>query len=384
MIDAIAAVGDVGNINCWSGIPWHFTQAAQASGMPAKPWRLNMDTFSISRKGWNAGQWLLGRGLGGYQYSDTFLSKAEALIPESAWAGTILSFNQHFPRSASVRARGGRLIHYIDATVASAVSEGGFAAHLPSHIKAKALATERRNFEQSDWVVTMGRWAAQSVIEDCGIKSERVRTILPGANLTLPNGFRFPERVGVPGKTRPLVLGFVGKDWQRKGLPFLLEVRAVLERMGLKVVVRCAGNCPDALMGTTGLEYVGFIDKEKSPELFLDFLTGCDLGCLFSQREPLGISTLEFLRAGVPVAGFVNEGVADTIPPDAGFRFQLGSSPEQVACELSSALSNDWETRIDAARAWSPRVTWERCLFEWKKILDGITDFQPIQPWRGL
>src|SRR5450755_2635542 len=30
MIDAIAALGDTGDINCWSGIPWHFGQAARA------------------------------------------------------------------------------------------------------------------------------------------------------------------------------------------------------------------------------------------------------------------------------------------------------------------------------------------------------------------
>ena len=30
MIDAIAVTGDAGDINCWSGIPHHFAQAARA------------------------------------------------------------------------------------------------------------------------------------------------------------------------------------------------------------------------------------------------------------------------------------------------------------------------------------------------------------------
>ena len=33
MIAAVAATGDAGDINCWSGIPYHFAEAAAASGM---------------------------------------------------------------------------------------------------------------------------------------------------------------------------------------------------------------------------------------------------------------------------------------------------------------------------------------------------------------
>lgn len=384
MIDAIATVGDVADINCWSGTPWHFMQAAQAAGMKAAPWRLEMANFNHSRRVWNAHQWLLGRGLGGYQYSEAFLSRAEALIPDSAWVGTILSFNQHFPRSSSVYEKGGRLIHYIDATVASAVSEGGFASHLPERIKAEALALECKNFQESDWVVTMGRWAAESVINDCGVDPNKVRTILPGANLTLPGNFQFVDRKEVLGKDRPLVLGFIGKEWRRKGLPFLLEVRAILERMGVRAVVRCVGNYPSELAGTPGLEYLGFIDKAKSPIQFIEFLTSCDLGCLFSAREPLGISTLEFLRAGVPVAGFMTEGVADTVPPDAGFRFQANQSSEQVAVVLRESLSDNMYAKIDAAKKWSKHVTWERCVSEWNSLLNKKNFDVFVQPWKGL
>ena len=36
------------------------------------------------------------------------------------------------------------------------------------------------------------------------------------------------------------------------------------------------------------------------------------------------MSVLEFLRAGVPVAGYAVEGPAETLPPDAGLRFAAG------------------------------------------------------------
>jgi glycosyltransferase involved in cell wall biosynthesis len=183
-----------------------------------------------------------------------------------------------------------------------------------------------------------------------------------------------------------LVLGFVGKDWKRKGLPFLIKVRAKLERMGIPAVIRCAGHCPPELRRIQGLEYAGFIDKAIEPGRFVEFLAGCDVGCLFSRHEPLGISTLEFLRAGVPVAGFMVEGVADTVPPDAGFRFKPDTTAETVALALRTAFGDEstaGKLRM-AAQAWSPRVTWERCIEEWQQLLTLGSIERPVQPWREL
>lgn len=386
MIAAIAATGDAGDINCWSGTPYYFGQAVQSSGGQAQPWRLDIQGFRASRRWWNLTQVLLGRGAGGYQYSTSFLDRAEATIPAELWRGRVLTFNQHFPRARSVMARGGRLVQYIDATFASFCAPGGFAERLPRSVREDAGALERENYSSSERIVTMARWAADSVKRDCGIAAGKVATILPGANLTLPEGFSFPPPEGGPIRSRPLRLGFVGKDWKRKGLPFLLQVRAELERMGLPAVVRCAGNCPAELSSQPGLEHVGFIDKAREPARFLEFLTSCDVGCLFSSHEPLGISTLEFLRAGVPVTGFMIEGIADAVPPDAGFRFAPTAGAEEVALALHDAFQSvEAVNRLRSnARAWSPLVTWERCVSEWRELLATGTINHPVQPWRGL
>jgi glycosyltransferase involved in cell wall biosynthesis len=298
----------------------------------------------------------------------------------------VVTFNQHFPRGHSVAARGGQLAHYIDATFASFCPPGGLAENLPAQVRATAQRIERENYATSERIVTMARWAADSVIRDCGVPPTKVATILPGANLKLPPDYAFPLATGEAGRDRPLVLGFIGKDWKRKGLPFLLEVRTKLERMGMPALVRCAGHCPAELLQTPGLEYAGFIDKAIEPGRFVEFLAGCDVGCLFPKREPLGISTLEFLRAGVPVAGFMVEGVADTVPPDAGFRFEPAATAETVALTLRTAFgdaSAAGKLRV-AAQAWSPFVTWERCVKEWQQLLTTGTVKCPAQPWRGL
>ena len=46
----------------------------------------------------------------------------------------------------------------------------------------------------------------------------------------------------VAGKERDFTLGFVGKDWKRKGLPLLIALRDELARRSWKVRVLAAGD----------------------------------------------------------------------------------------------------------------------------------------------
>ncbi len=385
-INHLTVVGDASGPGTWSGIPVHFWQAAQKAGWTLEPWRLELEPFRWPRRWWNLAQTLRGRGPGGFQYSAAFLNRAEAAIPAELWPGRVLSFSQHFPRARSVAARGGQLLHYIDATLASFCAPGGLEARLPARVRAEACRLERENFAGSERVVTMARWAAESAVYLCGVSRARLATILPGANVDLPADYAFPVPSGRPGSDRPLVLGFVGKDWRRKGLPFLLAVRAELERRGVRAEVHCAGHGPADLGRQAGVVFTGFIDKAREPGRFLEFLTGCDLGCLFSTHEPLGISTLEFLRAGVPVCGFAVEGLADTLPPDAGFRFAPHATASEVAETLQAAYRDDAvvERLRSAAQVWSPLVTWERCIGEWTELLEHGCIAHPVQPWRGI
>lgn len=384
-LHAVAVIGDAGHPQTWSGIPWHFCQAARERGWATEPWRLDLAPLRNTRRWWNAGRLLQLQRPGGFQYSRTFLERAEASLPAAQWQGRVLTFSQHFPRVESVRRHGGRLVSYIDATFASFCQPGGLEAKLPAAMQAEARQRESENLQGSEKVVTMARWAIDSVTTQCGVPRERTATILPGANLALPDDFTFQRPAGRPGLDRPLVLGFVGKDWQRKGLPFVLQVRHEIEQRGFRAEVHCAGHAPRELVRETGVRFVGFLDKAREPARFLAFLSGCDVGCLFSSHEPLGISTLEFLRAGVPVAGFAVEGLADTLPPDAGFRFAPGSSAADVAETLLATFRSESRTAHlrAGAEAWSPWVTWQRCLQEWHELLTTGRVLQPIQPWRG-
>jgi len=381
----IAAVGDVCDIACWSGIPYHFWQSVQSAGFVSQPWRIDLDRLRWPRRYWNGLQCLTGQ-RGGFQYSNRCLDLLEKQIAGDQWQSEIISFNQHFPRASTVALRGGILNHYLDAPFVALASGRGLDLKLPRKISNCAAALERENYSASNRIVAMGRWAADVIVSECDVPARKVNVILPGANLVLPEGWKFPQPVGQAGIDRPFTLGFVGKDWQRKGLPLLVKIQSNLAKRGWKSRVLAAGAAPPELKRNEGVEFVGFIDKSLKADRFLQFLTACDVGCLFSDREALGISTLEFLRAGTPVAGFAHEGPADTLPPDAGFRFPLGASAIEIADCFESYLRNeaDQERFRENARRWSSLVTWTRCVREFQELWETGGIAKPVQPWKGL
>jgi glycosyltransferase involved in cell wall biosynthesis len=326
------------------------------------------------RRFWAAARAMRGRWPAGFQYSEAFLERAEAQIPRAQLAGEVISFNQHFPRAATVRRAGGRITYYIDATFAALSSGRGLNLKLPSDVVAAARALERENYALADRVVAMAGWTTTSAIQECGVSPQKAYTVLPGANLELPETWRPPDPLpGRMGRERPFVLGFVGKDWRRKGLAVVCDVRDSLAKRGWNAVVRAAGNAPPELRSREGMEFHGSIDKSTHQQGFVKFLASCDVGCLFSDREAFGISTLEFLRTGVPVAGYAIEGPAETLPQDAGFRFRAGTPTDEIAEILAAYLDDETAhaSMRDAAARYSPLLTWDRCVGEFERIWAG-------------
>ncbi len=190
-----------------------------------------------------------------------------------------------------------------------------------------------------------------------------------------------PARPGSrAGVDRPFVLGFIGKDWRRKGLPFLLQVSAGLRQRGWKVKVRAIGFRPGDLdfAPPADLDCLGFIDKATE---FGPFLHSCDVGCLFSRAEAAGIAVLEFLAVGVPVAGFTVNGLADLLPSDAGFRFSAAATPEEAIAAFDRFLRDEsrQEQMRSAAARWAPLLTWDRCVAEFREYWETNTIKAPVR-----
>src|SRR5690606_40931811 len=133
-----------------------------------------------------------------------------------------------------------------------------------------------------------------------------------------------------------------------------------LAKRGYKVKIRLIGSRPSDLEENGTIEVTGFIDKHSQMERFVHLVSTCDIGCLFSTSEALGISTLEFLRTGVPVAGFYHQGLKDTLLKGASFRFKPDARPEEEADGFEQFIRNDDLRPELQGEAWnySNEVTW--------------------------
>lgn len=167
------------------------------------------------------------------------------------------------------------------------------------------------------------------------------------------------------------IVGYIGKDYIRKGLYRLAHAVALLRSEGTRVRLRVIGHCPDDLRYADGVEATGFLDKRAKPEGFIAALAQCALGCLPSHAEALGIALLEFLRLGVPVVGTRVGGIPDAVPDGAGVLVDKDVDPRGLADVIGrlcadkaayAALSRG----AKAARAWA---TWKRAASDFAKAV---------------
>lgn len=367
----IAVIGDVSDINCWSNIPYYFFQAGKEVALFENPWKLDLETFRNSRKVWNLKNLLAFNKPGGYQFSAEFLARAEASIAPAYFKNTIISFNQLFPRASTVARAGGKIYYYIDMTLTDLFNDPSYQINIGNLIKEKALDQEKENYARAEKVISMGTWTQTSLHTHYGLPSDKLGTILPGANISGKETRTIKPFSAGAGISRDLVLGFVGKDWKRKGLGILIDVKNVLQARGYKIKVKIIGNCPEEWRTTPGVEFIGFIDKQNESPRFIEELSSCDIGCLFSKGEALGISILEFLYLGIPVAGFYHQGLQDTLMQGASLRFNIHDSITEIANSFHKyILEQEFQLFLkENALACADQVTWAHCVENWKRIL---------------
>ncbi|MBT1704897.1 glycosyltransferase family 4 protein [Chryseosolibacter indicus] len=365
---SVTAIGDASKKSTFSGIPYHFWHTAQESGLSITPWKMDMERVTLKRKIWNVFKILQLQSPGGFQYSQEFNKSILKQIPDELLSTQVISFNQHFPPVQLIYAKGGKVYHYIDATFKQLLDRYGFAGKIGYKTKREILAKEIDQFTGAEMIFTFQQWAKDSVVNDYKIPSNKVKVVMPGANIVFDTDYVAKaspdEKIGT--KKTPLVLGFVGKDWKRKGLLRLVNIRDILERRGWEVIVRCAGYAPGEFKTRPGVEFVGFIDKTSETERFIKFLESCHIGCLFSEAEFSSISVLEFISVGRPVAGFVVDGMGDLFMPECSIRHVVEDSDERIADSFERYLLDSTYNRNlkKGAELKSNYVRWGRAVKE--------------------
>ena len=136
-------------------------------------------------------------------------------------------------------------------------------------------------------------------------------------------------------------LGFIGKEWKRKGLPKVVEVWRELKKTRPKLKLRIAGVTLDMVthlvgLGDKDIEVLGLIKDKES------FYTSIDLLVHPAKHEAFGMVITEALSMGVPVLCSSECGASECVNSANGF--SLPSTEKLIswadkASEIMSANS---------------------------------------------
>lgn len=365
--------GDATDLATWSNIPYHLLQAGLRQGLLQSGLALQPERLRRRGRLWNLRQWLRTGKAGGFQYSSEFtraLFSQAPLPPDQP-----LALLSHFPLlPVWPWPPAWRVDFYIDATTRQVFDDYGIGRRLAPRFQSQVLERERHAYQQAGMVICMAQWAADSVIADYGIDPAKVHVVPGGANLDDGQLAQMLPASPPPLPTidQPLRLGFLGKEWQRKGGPFLLQLADALQQRGLPVVIRAIGPDPLSLPSHPALQPLGFINKQTDTARFVTELQSWHFGALFSDAEASPRSNLECLRLGVPLLSHDLGGIASTLP-DAGCGqlFAPYPSPAAVADWIMIRLSSygdylAWRSAL--SRRWR-EFTWDAAVEQLVRIL---------------
>jgi glycosyltransferase involved in cell wall biosynthesis len=367
--------GDATDLATWSNIPYFLLQAGMKKGLLQGGLQLQPERLNWQRHAWNLLQLLRSGKPGGFQYSRGF---GRALLAQAALsAEQPLALLSHFPLLPVYPwSAAWRTDFYIDATTHQVLHAYGAGTRIAASVQRNLLERERLAYEQAGAVICMSQWTADSLIDDYAIDPAKVHVVPGGANLDeqlVPQ--ITPAKPPPPSAEQPLRLGFLGKEWQRKGGPFLLELAEALQQRGLPAVIRAIGPDPAQLPSHPALQPLGFINKQTDTARFVAEVRSWHFGTLFSEAEAFGISNRECLRLGVPVLTHAVGGIASTLPDGGcGQLFPAHPGPGEVAQWITGWL-NPYEGYLNWREALRPRwhaFTWAAAVEQLAVILPPI------------
>jgi glycosyltransferase involved in cell wall biosynthesis len=244
---------------------------------------------------------------------------------------------------------------------------GEVAALLPSERDA-VLTHEKAVYTQASTVFAMSEYLRRSFISDFGVPAHAVQTVFAGANLDVD---ALPPLTGT--FDRPPTVLFVGKQWERKGGPLLLQafrgVRRAIPDARL-VIVGCTPAIPaDA---SDGVEIVGPVVKDSANgQATLSALyQRADVFCMPSQFEPFGVVFIEAMLHGLPCVGTDRCAIPEIIATGETGWLVPAADARQLGDTLIGALSQRGALG-DIGRRCRERAL---RLFTWERVAERVLD----------
>lgn len=266
-----------------------------------------------------------------------------------------------------------RVVTFEDLTVAQVVRTSWADWRIVGERARRArIAHQRRAFAAAQACTAATPWAARSIAEDYGVDPAKVHAVGLGINHPVPAAPR--------DWTRPRFL-FVGKDWEDKHGPVLLEAFARLHREVPEATLDLVGHHPVVdRPGVTGHGFLRLSDPAARAEMTRLYQRAT---CLVvpTSFEPAGIVHVEAAAAGVPSIGSAAGGARDMVGP-SGVVVEPGSVPSLLG---ALRTMSDPATARGMGEAGRARAR----LFTWRQVAGRMLQAGGVEPrdetlWEGM
>jgi glycosyltransferase involved in cell wall biosynthesis len=250
------------------------------------------------------------------------------------------------------------LISYHEINVILGKQGGPFAQG--SHYKGRKLqeiiTLEKEVYDRASLVLTFSNWARESMIGDFHLPASKVRVLKPGVN------FQILEESS-KNYDEPKIL-FVGRDFERKGGPTLLEAFRKVRREVKKASLIVVGSNPN--IDDRGVVVKGLIPRERESEL-RQLYGEASVFVLPSLFEPFGLVFLEAMAYKLPCIGTNICAMPEIIGDgECGFVVDPGNS-EQLAKRLIELLTDGKVMREMGEKGYQKvkaEYTWDKAARE--------------------
>ena len=263
-------------------------------------------------------------------HPDIQVIQTGAVAEKPRWI-SMLRFSSRLPKALSQIPNGDRIIH----------SHERSSIHQVTSFHGPSILSRRRRW--SDWF--SARLRVWEYLERREVEASQVRAILPNSDRVATqlaelypaarHRLSKPAYPGVgaeffPADGRPdkKIIGFIGREWRRKGLAFAARVVGSMREKDPDIRFKVAGCHPEEVKSLfedwqDGVELLGWCDPAE-------FYRQIDLLILPSANEPFGMVVAEANASNVPVLISDECGIASLISSDHGEVLTLDNEPENL------------------------------------------------------
>lgn len=233
-----------------------------------------------------------------------------------------------------------RRFRCLDLSIYDAIRHGVFGyAGMSAECIQTAIDAERESLRHTDGVLAMSTYAADAISRDLGYPREKITPIGAGPTFYVSEVNLFSRRRYEAGRVL-----FVGRDWQRKGGPLLLEAMTIVRQSVPHATLHVVGppTCP---ADHPWLIYHPPINKATRRGLLAlkRLFTASSVFCMPTTCEPWGLVFSEAAETGLPIIAFPEWSLPDIVEHGVTGLFVSNREPCALADALVWTLANPEE-----------------------------------------